>query len=144
MRGRAQALLAVPLLLILTLWKTSGTIEEPLRPVRGLPAARTVERPVPWRIRVAALRLGADPDLAICIARLESGFRNVPNLSGESSAYGVFQFLDSTWRKTVHRMGKDWTLADKRDVDKNIEAGVWLLAHDGPGHWVVAPHCTDG
>ena len=58
-----------------------------------------------------------------------------------STAGGLFQFIDSTWLSTIKRMNKDWSLDDKYDAYKNIEAGLWLLSKDGYKHWEVWPSC---
>ena len=92
------------------------------------------------RIRYWARFYGVDENLALCLAKNESGFNPLAK-NPNSSAGGVFQFIDSTWVSTSVRMDTGFTLADKYDAEKNIQAGVWLLKNDGYGHWVVANKC---
>lgn len=45
-----------------------------------------------------------------------------PNAKADtSSATGMFQFIDSTWQETVKKMGKDYTLEDRKDPAKAAE-----------------------
>lgn len=92
------------------------------------------------RIRYWARFYEVDENLALCLAKNESGFNPLAK-NPSSSAGGVFQFINSTWISTAKRMGTGFTLADKYDAEKNIQAGVWLLKTDGAGHWVVASKC---
>lgn len=92
---------------------------------------------MPEKIRAWARVYGADPELAVCIAQHESGFGPMAD-NASSSASGVFQFLRGTFDWTAKRMEKPWSYdADVHDEDKNIQAGAWLLAHDGPSPWLV-------
>ena len=92
------------------------------------------------KIREEADVYNVDPELAVRIANCESGLdQGVRNLSG-SSASGVFQFLKSTWKSTLTRMG--WPAnVDVFDGQSNIIAGLWLLKTDGPRHWYESRHC---
>ena len=87
-----------------------------------------------------AKRLDINVDFADCLITKESQW-NPEAKNPISSAGGLFQFIDSTWISTVDRMNKNWSLEDKYDAYKNIEAGLWLLKHDGPSHWIVWPKC---
>ena len=93
------------------------------------------------RIRYWAQFYGVNENLALCLAKNESGFNPLAK-NPNSSAGGTFQFINSTWISTAERMGAGFTLADKYDAEKNIQAGVWLLKTDGAGHWVVSPKCV--
>ena len=73
----------------------------------------------------------------LCIARLESGF-NPRAANPRSSAKGVFQYLDGTWKATDEgRAGYSVF-----DADKNIKAAVKYMAiHKKTTPWVVANKC---
>lgn len=76
--------------------------------------------------------------LSLAIAECESGF--VPTAkSKESSAKGLFQFLDSTRERTSERMGT--TTFDPFDVEAQANAGTWLLKNDGTRHWLESKPC---
>ena len=79
---------------------------------KHLPIA--AERPltVKQRVGVTADKYNLDKDLFHCIAEKESGY-NPSATNSTSSAGGVFQFINSTWKSTVQRMGKTWTMEDK-------------------------------
>ena len=94
---------------------------------------------IPLYIRATARRAGLPPaveERLICIARYESGFKEKAR-NTTSSAGGVFQILDGTFLSTVAAMGNDWTLDDKLDARKNIEAAVFLYQKEGPWPWEV-------
>lgn len=148
-KGRLAVYAAIVAALIVALVAITPAAAEVPETPPVIPAEETVvtpEEPAPvLSPREAVIRFseeyGADVDLALCIVANESGFNPVAK-NPASTAGGIWQFLDSTWIRTVERMGKDWTLADKYDMLKNSEAGAWLLAHDGYGHWVVWPKCV--
>lgn len=58
-------------------------------------------------------------------ALIESG-GNTNAKAGTSSAGGMFQFLDSTWKQMVKEMGKDYTLQDKFDPKKSAEVMAYF------------------
>jgi hypothetical protein len=73
------------------------------------------------KIRAAAQQKGVDPDVAVRIASLESSL-----LAGaknpRSTAGGLFQVIDDTWRRYGGAPGK------KFDVDENVRVGTDILA----------------
>ncbi len=80
----------------------------------------TYKGEIPQKIVEAANRVGMDPNTALAIAAVESKFS--PTIKNpNSSAMGIFQFIDSTWRD----MGG--TPADRGDVEKQITRGVQYL-----------------
>lgn len=86
-----------------------------------------------------AVKNGVEPILAISIAQCESGFvENAQNKT--SSAGGIFQFINSTWKTTMIKMGLP-TTSPKYDGELNIKAGIWLLAKEGVGHWEASRRC---
>lgn len=60
-------------------------------------------------IMKAAEIVGVDPGVAAALAAVESGFR--PNVKADtSSAGGLYQFIDSTWRSMLRKYGKKYGL----------------------------------
>jgi hypothetical protein len=73
------------------------------------------------KIRAAAQAKGIDPDIALAIAKAESSLR--PNATpGTSSAGGLFQVVDKTWKEFGGKPGK------KFDPDENIRVGTDIIA----------------
>lgn len=54
------------------------------------------------------------------LAHIESsGGRNIK--SSTSSAYGPFQFTETTWKRFTREMGKNYSLEDRADYGKSLE-----------------------
>lgn len=65
--------------------------------------------------------IGIDPKYYKKLAHIESS--NNPLAQAEtSSAAGLFQFTEGTWKDITERMGKDYTLEDRFDPNKSKEA----------------------
>lgn len=73
------------------------------------------------KIRAAAADRGIDPDVALRIANAESTLSNAAK-NTRSSARGLFQIIDSTWKN----FGGDPT--KRNDVDENIRVGLNVIA----------------
>lgn len=72
------------------------------------------------KIREQAQARGLDPDIAVQIARAESSLD--PSAKAKtSSAQGLFQVIDKTWKEHGGKPGK------KTDVDENIRVGLNVL-----------------
>ena len=54
------------------------------------------------------------------VRMLESGGRNRARAS-TSSAYGPFQFIESTWNTYTKKLGKNYSLEDRSDYAKSLE-----------------------
>ena len=54
------------------------------------------------------------------VRMLESGGRNRARAS-TSSAYGPFQFIESTWNEYTKKLGKNYSLEDRSDYAKSLE-----------------------
>lgn len=111
---------------------------EPFLPQSSLQlSAINVDRLTPrqylWLIAAEDETQARELDLLI---RCESGWKMIKNRT--SSAYGYCQFLDSTWRNTEGRMGKDIERTDPYDA---IDACVWLYSEDGITHWLESQGC---
>ena len=68
-------------------------------------------------IRYHATQQGVDPDLALKVARMESGGN--PNAISSTGAIGVYQFTG----RTATSIG----IADRFDPEQNVEGGILLL-----------------
>jgi hypothetical protein len=73
------------------------------------------------KIRAAAQAKGIDPDIALRIARAESSLKPTAQ-AGTSSAGGLFQVVDKTWKEFGGTPGK------KLDADENIRVGTDIIA----------------
>ena len=73
------------------------------------------------KIRAAAQAKNIDPDIALAIARAESSLRPSAQ-AGTSSAGGLFQVVDKTWREFGGNPKK------KLDADENIRVGTDIIA----------------
>ena len=72
------------------------------------------------KIREQAQARGLDPEIAVRIAQVESSMD--PSAKAKtSSAQGLFQVVDSTWKQFGGKPGK------KADVDENIRVGLNIL-----------------
>lgn len=75
--------------------------------------------------------------IAACIAKYESG-GNPRAQNPHSSASGLFQFIDGTWRAITGRSDR------AKDAPVSVQiAAFYKLWNGGKGahHWVVAPKC---
>ena len=72
------------------------------------------------KIRAAAVAKGIDPDTALRIAGVESSY-NPSAKNPRSSAQGLFQVVDDTWKRYGGKPGK------QRDTDENIRVGMLIL-----------------
>ncbi len=94
----------------------------------------------PRDIKYYADVYGADYDLAVAIATCESQLEPTAK-NPHSTAKGVYQFLDGTWR---YYGLKKWGTLDGRDVlnyADNVELGVWVIARFGTKDWNASKHC---
>lgn len=73
------------------------------------------------KIRAAAQAKGIDPEVALRIAQAESSF-NPAAKAKSSTAGGLFQVIDDTWKQYGGKPGK------KFDVDENIRVGTDIIA----------------
>jgi hypothetical protein len=59
------------------------------------------------------------------VALVESGGNRRAG-AGTSTAQGLFQFTEGTWKDTAKAMGKNWSLEDRMDPTKAAEAAAYL------------------
>ena len=77
---------------------------------------------------------GVDKDLAVRIALAESGL-NCKVRNKNSSAGGLFQFINSTFLNTQKKLGKPQDISRKYDCNENAELGIYLLSKGELQHW---------
>lgn len=77
---------------------------------------------------------GVSPSLALNIACAESQFRSKIS-NANSSAGGVFQFLDGSWSTYAKRYFGTTKGYSKYNAADNIELAVLVLKHKGTSDW---------
>lgn len=61
--------------------------------------------------------------------------------NSHSTASGLAQFINGTWRSTRISMGRDPSLELKYNPYEHIDTAVWLLKYSGIHHWAASKHC---
>ena len=81
-----------------------------------------------------AAAMGVNYRLALEIAKRESGFvSDVCNFKyGCKSGQGIYQIVNSTLKHCEKKLGRK---LDVFKAEDNIDCGLWLLKHEGIGHW---------
>lgn len=92
---------------------------------------------VPEKIRSLAIKHGVDESIALNIGCAESEF-NSRAKNPNSTAGGVFQWLDSSWAN-YSKMYYGY-VADKYDADTNIELSIFVLRDYGTRDWNASKH----
>lgn len=98
-----------------------------------------VEKNVETSIRLSAALHGVDESLALNIACAESRF-DPSAKNGKSTASGVYQFLDGTWK---HYGLKYWGSLEGRSklvAADNIELAILVLSDVGSTDWNASKH----
>ena len=90
--------------------------------------------------RVAQENDFEDIDLLLRIAECESRFDRYAE-NPESTATGVFQYLEGTWIEGVKRTGKDWELADRYNPEKATEMTIYWINQGELSKWNASKHC---
>lgn len=104
-----------------------------------IPAGATGEFTVePPKLAVATK---ARADVKERIAWCES--RNNPLAKNpHSTAKGIYQFLDGTWRSYAQRYwGAEWVNKSVLDEEDNRELGEWVIDNYGTADWNASKHC---
>lgn len=70
-------------------------------------------------IRDAATTVGIRPDWAVAIAKTEAKDLSPDSKNPRSSASGLFQFTDETWKESVGKWGKKHSVLDDDVFDAN-------------------------
>ena len=85
-----------------------------------------------------AIESSIDPELLKRIAYCESGFQiSVKNKN--STASGIFQFLDSTFISQAKAYGMEWS--DKNSPEIQAELAAKIIADGGIKHWYASKNC---
>lgn len=79
-------------------------------------------------ILLAAERVGVDPITQLAITQLESGFKHSAQNRSGSSAGGLFQITNQTWRGLIKKYGKLYGY-DHRTSKYNARANALMAAH---------------
>lgn len=87
-----------------------------------------------------AVKYKLNPKLVLSIISCEGGFKDRFIKNPMSSAEGPWQFVNKTWWHTMSLMGLP-TNTSKYDMKINLEAGAFLLAKEGAGHWSESEWC---
>lgn len=108
-------------------YKVSNSVSEEVREIETL---EVVEREVDIEelIRVESVKVGVNPDTALRIARCESNL-NPKAKNSKSSALGLYQFLDGTWRW----IGAESEGLDRRDAFHSLK--MFLKWYPIYPHW---------
>jgi len=95
--------------------------------IKIIPGAKpTATEPTPSEKAIKGAQVPADMQKYLqATALVESGGVASAKAS-TSSAGGLFQFIDSTWKETVKEMGKNYTLQDKYDPQKSAEVMAYF------------------
>ena len=93
-------------------------------PKAPVPAGSTVRVPAP-----AASSAPANSNYLGALAQIESS-GNASARSKTSSAAGLYQFTEGTWKDTVKKMGKDYSLDDRFDPKKSAEVAEFFTAQN--------------
>ncbi len=89
---------------------------------------------------------GAEWDAAIKLIMMESGFNNTAQ-NPTSSAYGIFQFLNSTWAGYGIQKTSDphiQAVGGARYIDAGYHDPLGALAHENAFHWYRNGGATSG
>lgn len=98
------------------------------------------EPTVEERIERTALEYGVDPGLALAVARAESNLEPEAK-NPESSASGIYQFLDGTFRRyCVEEYKLTEGLSEKNKSEIQTECAVRMMAEGGISHWNESKH----
>jgi hypothetical protein len=88
-------------------------------------------------IRDYSKAYGINPDVPLCIAKLESGY-NQFSKNANSTASGVFQYLSSTWRGTDESKAGLGVF----DADANVRAAIkYMASRQNTVPWIVNNRC---
>lgn len=86
------------------------------------------------KIRLYAIKHDVDQSIALNIACAESQFVAHAQNPG-STAGGVYQYLDSTWKSYATRYWGSTEGRSKKDADDNIELTMYVLSKYGTSDW---------
>lgn len=85
-----------------------------------------------------ATQEGVDADTMLRIAKCESGYNYLAKNSN-STASGVYQFLNSTWLNTRVQMGVD--KSSVFNAKDNIDTAIWKVKNGGIKAWDASFKC---
>jgi hypothetical protein len=90
------------------------------------------------KIKETAKEYNIDEKLFLRVAKCESGFKlDIHN--SQSTASGIFQFLDSTFESQSKKYG----IEGDKDSDIQIQLAGMMIRDGGIGHWKASQGCWD-
>lgn len=98
----------------------------------GLPTPDIEKQYVKSQIELVATDQGVDPELALKVAKCESGY--VSTAKGDKGqSYGTYQFKLKTFEnfKTEAKRQE----LNRKDTEDNIWLGIWGLKNGKESHW---------
>lgn len=115
--------------------KQEIALQQPI--ILSLPNAPTREEVANY-IGFKALEMKLDPAMVLRIAKCESGL-NYLSKNKNSTASGIFQFLNSTWSSTRKQMGVE--KSSQFNAQDNIDTAIWKIKNGGIGAWNESKKC---
>lgn len=110
------------------------TLEQPVRVAQGsaiagkvLSPSGTIPMPVATKIATEAAAQGVNITTATMIAKLENPTGDPNRKNPESTAMGVYQFIDSAWAD------EGGTADDRTDIDQQIKLGIQRIKKNTDG-----------
>jgi hypothetical protein len=96
---------------------------------------------IPELIMAEADRLGVNPDVALAIAKCESGLRQ---FSGGNVLKGVVNSKDIGLFQINEKYHLDTSVKLDYDIyttNGNIKYAIWLMSKEGTAPWALSKHC---
>ena len=81
-----------------------------------------------------------EADLLIRIVKCESRFNPLAK-NTTSTATGWYQFLEGTWTEGSNKMGVDWSLDDRTDLEKSTKMAIYWIKQGKLSKWDASRSC---
>jgi soluble lytic murein transglycosylase-like protein len=95
------------------------------------------------QIKLTTMIYGVDTSLALNIACVESNFDESAD-NPRSTAEGVYEFLDGTWKHYGNKFWDSLEDKDKFDTRDNVELGVLVIRDYGTSDWNASKYSGFG
>ena len=122
-----------PNTLSISTWRDAYIFEQP--PIAKINTSTYSKQYIEDLIRLKSEKQGINGDLAVKIAKAESGFN--PNVKNpNSSASGLYQYLDSTFESyCIKKYEFANSLEEKNDPYIQIDCALAMIKDGGLHHW---------